>query len=1626
MDMWVGRVREFILASGLWALPAAAILGLFHGAAWCVSRIWPVQTPPGTDAPKPANGFLTLDSPQILIPLVAGLAAAILVCSLILWLMDRPLRNLRQTLAPKYGAKIDDARARDAADPFRKLPPFQLEAGAPAPGLTLGLDGVVKALTGLGLSIIRSVAPNARIWPIPMRLVTRFDDVTDVLADSDVFRVPYRDDMEDLGQGANFVLGMDGAEHAAARSILDGVLGELAHPDDQTRVANRAREVANSLLDQAQGRMDVVADLIRRTAAETCIEYFGLDAPDPDSLADWTMGMNRMVFADPFGAPETRDQALQAARLFRGAAERSLEIGARRPSADTLVTRLLALEQAGRMSRNETLIFLAGSATGMIPTTTIGMTAVIEELQSRPMWWTEARRLASKIQASGQEDARAARLRLREILMEAARLSPTLFPGQFRRAGKDGIIAPGTLRAAQVRSGDLLLVSTAAALRDGRRFKHPNAFNPDRPKSEKDAALLMFGSGAHRCVSLHIAIAVMVEIAVALFSREDLAPAAGDAGKVRFAGPYPRSLEMTWKPAGPVAGQQMVVIAAPLPASTDINALTQGLRNLQAAGGRDDLERTGIVHFASFSVVDLARDQQGFLWPGKPRDQKFWLVGDLNFDGGLDEGLHRIASEMGDWLATFRLAAPSIAGEKDLAGFFRKHALDIRATPWGSTGLQYQGSIGLPASDIRRQKALADYVRSVADYLNRYGAIEDRDAVRKAGSAPDAVQILDTVRRLIRRDPDMVILAAGNPALTELVLGGAAFRTFLLRPLSKRLAFSDYPTAKGWESPPLGQIIRTALADRDRLAVLGTLLLLAVAVTTTLRVVASGVVYPLSIFMAAVSSLVWVSAVTGLAALILVGVFLVLLLAHEAAERTDVSVSAPNRVAEVETWENTPGYAQNLMLSVTWAKPGLFRRYTLALYLWMIRLLVTTALRQGNLGRIVSVHFARWVKPAGSDAYIFLSNYDGSWTSYLEDFSALAPQGVNLAWGNSRGFPTGSLMINAGCTDSDSFKRFAKRSMRPTHFWYSAYPSLTLENTRRNALIHEGVMRAANSTEAQDWLDLLASVKRPEREIETDEVQTLVLRGLGSTPFMQCGLVNIPPGADLAAWTAQLARDVAFGNRDPDPERWHHRLVGGAFGLSAGELPSKPGVTLFVAFTASGLGKLGVPGPQDGLGMASFMAPFYQGMSSRERILRDGGPSQPANWAWSDSPWTGGPAKPDAVDAVLLAYGMTEADCDHAIRTQVGMHGLKLVKSLTSPARAVMANGLRAEPFGFADGISNPVMKGLRGDRGSPRDQVEAGEILLGYPHNRPGKAPTCALPAEFDPLDILPAVIGAAPVESATEYTRYPAFGRESGAAAERDFGRNGTFLVVRQLEQDVAAFEDYTRKASEGLRACPGMSGASAAWVAARMVGRWKDGSPLVLYPDSEPRRADPTNDFGYADIDPRGFACPLGAHVRRSNPRDSLISDHPKSTNHVSSHRILRRGRSYEEQDPAGGPKRQGLIFLAACADLERQFEFVQQTWIGDPSFHGLTGESDPVVDTDGLAQDLSLPDGRTVRRLKGIPDFVTVRGGGYFFMPSRSALHYLADRSRRLAGRVSRPSAPANRKRSASPSPTGEPA
>jgi len=156
-----------------------------------------------------------------------------------------------------------------------------------------------------------------------------------------------------------------------------------------------------------------------------------------------------------------------------------------------------------------------------------------------------------------------------------------------------------------------------------------------------------------------------------------------------------------------------------------------------------------------------------------------------------------------------------------------------------------------------------------------------------------------------------------------------------------------------------------------------------------------------------------------------------------------------------------------------------------------------------------------------------------------------------------------------------------------------------------------------------------------------------------------------------------------------------------------------------------------------------------------------------------------------------------------------------------------------------------------------------------------------------------------------------------------------------------------------------------------------------------DSKPAYSD--NEFLFGDTDPQGRKCPFGAHIRRANPRDSLNPVSDSELDVSNRHRLLRRGRAYWNGD-GENDKAQGLLFVALNSDIERQFEFVQSTWLNSTSFHGLEGESDPLLQSGGAK--FSLPTDKGTRQFDGLSQFTKLQGGGYFFLPGRQALYYIS--------------------------------
>jgi deferrochelatase/peroxidase EfeB len=677
----------------------------------------------------------------------------------------------------------------------------------------------------------------------------------------------------------------------------------------------------------------------------------------------------------------------------------------------------------------------------------------------------------------------------------------------------------------------------------------------------------------------------------------------------------------------------------------------------------------------------------------------------------------------------------------------------------------------------------------------------------------------------------------------------------------------------------------------------------------------------------------------------------------EAANTPNDTAPDAARLGEVLRRENLG--AQNLLAACSTMQAGWFRRFTLRVAFCMVTLGASRVYRPGYLRTIAVIHFARWVLIPGTDKLLFYSNFSDTWESYLEDFISKAADGLTAVWSNTVGFPRARFLFGGGAADGDRFRRWARRQQMPVLFWYCAYPTLKAPRIRLNAAIRRGLADARTDAEAEDWLSCFGSVPRAPFELQKPEIQTLLFGGLSRLRY-SAGVILSFDGAPKAAraWLASVADRITY----------------------AEHVASDHAMT--VAFSATGLTKLGLAADD----LATFSVAFQQGMMVpwRARLLGDEGNQAPESWLWGAA---------DTTDALVYLFARDEAGLAQAMATlQSGAqaHGHRVV--FQQVMKPLPPHGQVYEPFGFADGVSQPVLRDTPRAR-VPRNAghvVDAGEFVLGYPDLRGYLPPTPTVGASRDPAGLLPEYVAD------LNGTREP---YSSGGSDLRDFGRNGSYMVVRHLEQDVAALHQWADTAAGQLiRDEQNVWGLPqpdlAELVTAKVVGRWKDGRSLVRH-DHAPNsaiavrhNAAPDNDFLFSREDPQGLKCPLGSHMRRANPRDDLDIDGPAQLAIVNRHRLMRVGRQYEAVE-GGKP---GLLFTCLNADIERQFEFVQQTWLRGPNFHDLPNEPDPMLGAGDRV--FTLPTRQGPVRLTGLADFVRVRGGGYFFMPSRSAIRYLS--------------------------------
>ena len=513
-------------------------------------------------------------------------------------------------------------------------------------------------------------------------------------------------------------------------------------------------------------------------------------------------------------------------------------------------------------------------------------------------------------------------------------------------------------------------------------------------------------------------------------------------------------------------------------------------------------------------------------------------------------------------------------------------------------------------------------------------------------------------------------------------------------------------------------------------------------------------------------------------------------------------------------------------------------------------------------------------------------------------------------------------------------------------------------------------------------------------DVEFRDIQGLVRFGHGHLEEARFLLLNVEDIAAACSWLTGAPVTTALKGKLPD-----HALQ--------------------VAFTHEGLKKLGASAKI----LMGFSDEFICGMAEKNRSRRLGDVlgNDSSKWKW------GGPGKVPHVLVMIYAKTGLLASWEATVKGKFWDSAFVQLECLSTDDIGDI------EPFGFADGTSQPILDWDRQKSTRLRDTQEytnvsaLGEFVLGYPNEYGRYTDRPLLDPSDDPEDILPLA---------------------EDVPGKRDFGRNGTYLVLRDLVQDVPAFWQFVDKAAMHNPQGGEMQGPPERHkLAQAMVGRvlpeisingdypspiTPAGSPIT------PLSSDPIvgvgheikdvwlNRFTYRD-DVDGTICPLGAHIRRTNPRNADLpagttgwlsrlirilgfgSRSPRDDLVASTrfHRILRRGREYgpqlKPQDAANEQAEiaeRGLRFICLNGNISRQFEFVQSSWLVNPKFDGLD-ESDPLLGTRaplwaGEGTDtFSLPlESGPCRRIGSLQQFVTVRGGAYFFLPGLSALRYLA--------------------------------
>lgn len=600
---------------------------------------------------------------------------------------------------------------------------------------------------------------------------------------------------------------------------------------------------------------------------------------------------------------------------------------------------------------------------------------------------------------------------------------------------------------------------------------------------------------------------------------------------------------------------------------------------------------------------------------------------------------------------------------------------------------------------------------------------------------------------------------------------------------------------------------------------------------------------------------------------------------------------------------------------------------------------------QEALNNLHYVHFARFLPSRDLQALQVITSFDGDFRAYVLDFVLAIAEQFDLILSYVKDWPPGEPTDTPYLVKDHpaEFLQFiTQRDLGRDADGgggsplFSAYPERTVIDI-------VGASRTAPP-----------SVEPEEIQVDLEDVQANVLHGIGAHHAWHVGL-RFGPSAEAQALLRELLPESKAAPS----------ISSGTTRLRQADGPT---YAITVGFTYSGLTKLGIDAA-DRAAFALAHQPFVKGPDSRDiaTAVGDIGTSGPAYWRF------GGSYPVDMVVSLYADHVTVIKQQSERLLERFAAHHVSVVK------RPWPADSLRASDnpkrhlvhFGYIDGLSQPrlAIQSARSPEPDMQPRAGIGEFLLGENY---------------------PNVFG----------------GKDSLGGLSPQLAQNATFAGMRILQQDAAGFETLLNEASASQRV-------DREWVAAKLMGRWRDGTPLEQSPDRPiPERMNPSspprNGFDYSPStehptnvdDSSGLRCPVGAHIRRMNPRSATVAGR------AHSRRLLRRGMPYGPLYRGHGEddgEERGLVALFLCADLERQYEFILRQWAqGDRATSGIVGQQDPIIGAQSevsencpMSGQFRIPrDGGKDDVVLQMPRLVETVGSVYLFVPGLKALRRLA--------------------------------